>query len=1203
MKLFEMQKSTILAFIFLLFFSIHSHATHLYGGELFYKNISGNKYTVTIVLYGDCGASSTVFSTLYSASPQVKVYNGTTLFRTLNLKVLAGAGTEITPVCASSLGSTTCNGGTVPGVRRFAYSDTITLLPSANWAMRFNGVLGTTSSAGRSSSITNITSPGTSLMSLQATLDNSVQGNSSPNYTTIPTPFFCINVAQEYNPGAVDSNITDSLAYELVDGLDPASTTVTYKSGYSATSPLAYSTGTFSFSGSSGQLTFTPNLAQVSLVVYRISEYRGGVLVGTSMREMNFIVLSTCSNRSPYGKISSVTGGAAISNTAVNICKNETLLTFSINPVDSDLNSISVSVAGLPTGATFTITASGTTTPTTAFSWNISAVAVGTYTFFVTYQDDGCPLSSKQTVAYTINVLPKPTFLVNKLSPATCVKKEVFEIVPAGGGTWNFKVLSGTSLIHSLTGTGNIIDSLSVGTYTFRVTNANGCYNDTTYEVIAPPKVLIDSVMTTQPLCFGGFSGTATIYARGGLSPFQYKIDASSFSTFSKMAALAAGAHTITVRDGNFCTKDTSITILQPEDIIINVQLKKPLCNATTDGEITILGSGGTAPYRYTIGASGTFGMSNSFAGLAAGTYLLRVKDANDCIKEKSILLTDSIKVKTTYSVQNVSCFGGNDGAILFSPYVGKLPFSYAMGTGTFSSSASFGPLAAGVYSFKIKDNYGCYLDTTATITEPTVLKLSLSFSTPTCNGYKDGKILASGSGGTTPYLYSIDGGAFVSSSLFGSLGKGTYKITIKDAKNCSKDSTITFGEPEPIYFDTKIQMPLCNGDANATVLVAARGGTATYTYAYDALPTQVSNLLENLNAGSHTISVVDKNNCKKDSIINISEPSKLAFDKINITQPTCENYADGTIIISAKGATPKYLFAINNGTFSSNFTFNKLKEGSYKISVRDSNNCQKDTTLNLVGYPKIILDSVNAIPTTCYGKADGSFMLFASGGNPPLRYVLENTFDSLMIASYNNLSSKNYVITVVDDKNCFKNFDAYVPQPNPLKIGTNITHNDCVGIDTDGRITAIVTGGTMPYQYRWSVQNNNTDSFILRLENGFYALWVNDKNDCKDSLRAEIYYDNCCTPGIPNAFTPNNDGRNDVFRILYKGDVELKEFSIYNRYGQQVFTTNSVNVGWDGKFNGRDEDLGVYYYLIKMICGNEKNHEIMLKGDVTLVK
>jgi gliding motility-associated-like protein len=149
--------------------------------------------------------------------------------------------------------------------------------------------------------------------------------------------------------------------------------------------------------------------------------------------------------------------------------------------------------------------------------------------------------------------------------------------------------------------------------------------------------------------------------------------------------------------------------------------------------------------------------------------------------------------------------------------------------------------------------------------------------------------------------------------------------------------------------------------------------------------------------------------------------------------------------------------------------------------------------------------------------------------------------------------------------------------------------------------VIAQVTGGIQPYSYLWSI--GSTDSFIAQLPNGFYSVKVADAHDCKDSITAEVYYDNCCRPSIPNAFTPNNDGKNDVFRIIYKGDIVLKEFSIYNRYGQQIFTTSSINQTWDGTFHGQEEELGVYYYYIRMICGNNHDHEVTFKGDVTLIR
>jgi gliding motility-associated-like protein len=1959
-----------------------TYATHLYGGEMYYTYLSGNKYKVTMVLYGDCGASSGVFSALYTATPVVQVFNGTTLFRNMSLNVEAGAGTEVTPVCPLSLDSTTCHGGSIPGVRRFSYSDTITLLPSTSWRLRSTGSLGSTSS-GRSSSITNIISPGSSIMSLEATLNNNTQPNSNPTFTTIPTPFFCINVSQEYNIGAVDSNLTDSLVYSMVSGLDGTSSTVTYGSGYSATAPLACATGSFSFSTSSGQLTFKPNLSQTSLVVYKVSEYRGGVLVGTSMREMNFIVLSTCSNRSPYGKISGVTGGGtAISNTAVNICKNDTFLSFYINPVDSDGNNITVSVSGLPAGSTMTITGNGTTSPSCAFSWNTSSVLAGAYYFYLTFQDNACPLSSKQTVGYTINILPKPSFTISTVSLTTCTKKAVFDIIPSGIDTpWSVGIYNAGTLIKSYTGkTGTIRDSLAVGTYTFRLTNKNGCFKDTTYTISPPPVLSIQSLTASNPKCYGNTNGTISILAGGGLSPYQYRLNGGSFGSSGSFSSLSPGAYTLQIKDANDCTKDTSVTLINPDSIIASATSRPALCNAINSGSVTIYASGGTGPLSYAMGATGTFGSSNVFNSLSAGTYTFRVRDTNNCIKtitktvtdsivlvaasitttnvscfsgnngsisvspsngflpytyalgtgtfgtsstfssltagtyaihvkdslgcaldtsaiitqptklnigvtknnptcygassgsitangsggktpytysinsgtftssptfsslvagtytvtvkdsnactkdtsitltqptpiqitafsltipkcvgsadgtasiganggtgslkykidagaysatstftgllagshtisirdsnnctkdttfnlinpnplviqsfsktnplcygsadgtttivasggasafeyridggafsasgafsgltagthtirikdgndctkdttynlvnpdsisasatarpafcnainsgsvtviasggvgilsyamgatgtfgssnvfnslaagtyvfrirdtnnciktitkavtdsivlvaasininhvscfngnngsisitpsngfvpytfaldagafgssptfssltansytihvkdslgcfldsllrvtqptklnigvtannptcygassgsitangsggktpytysinsgaftssptfsslvagtytvtvkdsnactkDTSITLTqptpiqitafsltipkcvgsadgtasiganggtgslkykidagaysatstftgllagshtisirdsnnctkdttfnlinpnplviqsfsktnplcygsadgtttivasggasafeyridggafsasgafsgltagthtirikdgndctkdttynlvnpdsltltafvrknlcnttanglvrlkatggsggytyekngsgifvtsyffdslavgtytfkvkdaknciktisvdivDSIKVSTTIDVTDVSCFMGDDGIILLTPLVGKSPFAFAIGSGAFGSSPSLRSLSAGTYSLHIKDAFGCTLDTSATVSEPTKLELTLVQTPPTCNGYADGSINAIGSGGTPPYTYSIDAKPFSSSPVFSSLSSKSYIVTIKDAKGCTVIDTVELQQPKVIHFTTTSQMPICYGEENGSITVNASGGTPGYTFGYNSMPPQIANVITMLKAGNYTITVTDKNGCKKDSMVVLSQPEKLNFAQTVIKKPTCEAYADGTITVLGGGGITPYKYAIGSANYQFIDSFTKLLEGSYTLHIRDSNNCQFDTSVKLMGYPKIILDSIHKFITKCYGTSDGGIDLYASGGNPPLRYTLENTIDTIKIASYKNLRSKTYIITVIDTTKCFKSFPAFVPQPDKLQLSTSVINNDCTGLNTNGRITAIVKGGTQPYEYRWSL-NNSTDSILSNLENGVYILRIKDANNCIDSLSSEIIYDNCCTPAIPNAFTPNNDGKNDVFRIIYKGDIVLKELSIYNRYGQQVFTTNDINQAWDGRFNNQEAELGVYYYMVKMICGNLLNKEVFLKGDVTLIR
>lgn len=1198
-------KRILFCSILSLTFFCKSFGSHLYGGELYYTHISGNTYTVTMVLYGDCGGTPSVFAELYTATPEVQVYNGTSLYRTVFLKVLPGAGTEVTPVCAGSVGSTTCNGGTVPGVRRFAYADTITLnTTSSAWKFHSTGYLSALSQAGRSNSITNISIPGASgsVMSLDATLNNILLPNSNPTFTTIPTPFFCINVAQEYNPGAVDPNLNDSLSYSLVDGIEPSGSTVSYFSGYSASSPIGYATGTFSFNVYSGQLTFTPNLTQKSLVVCKVSEYRGGILVGTSVREMTFIVLSTCSNRSPYGKISDVSGGTAAGNTTVNICKDEPFLTFNINPVDSDGNAISVSVKGLPAGASLAISGSGTTKPTTTFSWNTGGVAGGSYYFFVTYQDDGCPLSSKQTVAYTINIT-KPTATFKILTKPTCVRKAYVEIKPTGGvSPWTLKVFSDSTLLHTFSSTGLVLyDSLSPGTYRFGLTDSTGCYGESFFTVSPPVLPSFQTITSDSTTCYGSATGSVSVSAKDGLPPYEFSIDGGSFGSSGAFPGVFGGTHIIRIRDANNCIKDTAFVVKEIDSLQLKNKSDKPLCKPYRDGSLKVEASGGLGPYLYAFNDTGSYVSASFYDSLSSGWYNIMVKDANGCEKKFSIYVEDSIVVRSAIVHSDVSCSGGNDGSFTVIPYIGKLPFIFSFDSGAYTSTTVYNSLKAKNYIFWIKDGNGCILDTFVNIREPEKLSIEFLFTPPKCFDGNDGMIKVKGVGGTAFYIFAIDGGALDNTDVYIDLKAGDHKFSIKDKNGCIHDTIVTLLQPDRLNANPTIIRPLCNGDENGIISLNGLGGTSPYLYTVNGGFPGKTNIFSGLKAGVYTVLISDSNGCKADTELVLTQPAKIQGDNYNITHPTCEGYADGAIEMFPKGGTSPFQYSIDGIHFSSNNPILNLKEGTYTVMLQDTNNCIGEVAVTLIGYPKIILDGTNVTIPSCFGLSDGILELFATGGNPPLTYMLQPSNTTISNAVFKNLKSGVFVVTVVDNTNCRKDFSKLVLEPEQLEIKAKLTQNDCTGPD-NGKIEANVTGGTKPYNYRWNL-DGKSDSMITNLAVGKYILTVQDAQNCTTTLDTDIVYENCCKPGIPNAFSPNNDGRNDQLRILSEGGVSLKEFSIYNRYGQQVFTTTDINQAWDGKFNNKEEGMGVYYYFIRMICGNEKNKEVTFKGDITLIR
>ena len=595
-------KKTILLFFLVLLATVRSYGSHIFGVDLYYTHVSGNTYKIHLVIYGDCSGSA--FSSFPSTTPEIDIYKGDTYISDVILTLQAPtAGLEVTPVCAADAGSTTCSvaTSTIPGIKKFVYTGNVTVSGTSSvWRFLFAGNMGTAvASAGRSNSITNIVIPGTgSLIQLEDTLNNTSYNNSSAVYNTIPTPFFCINVPAHFNPAAVDPD-GDSLVFKLVSAIDGSTgSPVSYIFPYTATAPLGTTSGAFAFNSATGQLTFTPNITQKALTVYNVEEYHAGTLRGTSEREMTIVILSPCTNNPPTGSISSPTAGTVADSTQFNICSSAGAFSFHLNPTDPDLDTITMSVSGLPSGATLSIAHNSTTAPLGTFSWSTTGVSPGNYTFYVTYKDNSCPLSSTQTLAYTITIYPVPTQLFYPVSPATCNKKSVFKVVPTGSPSpYLIKILNGTALVHSFTGiTDTLTDSLAPGTYTIYTYNPDNCFANTTVTIAAP--VLPDITVTTAPpLCPGGATGSITVTGGGGATPYSYAEGTGTYTSSGGFTGFAPGSYTVYVKDANGCINDTIVSVPDATRILMRIGRQQPLCNALADGTVTIDAYNSTGPY------------------------------------------------------------------------------------------------------------------------------------------------------------------------------------------------------------------------------------------------------------------------------------------------------------------------------------------------------------------------------------------------------------------------------------------------------------------------------------------------------------------------------------------------------------------------------------------------------------------------------
>ncbi|RQO31469.1 hypothetical protein DBR32_05775 [Taibaiella sp. KBW10] len=485
-KIYSLLLCTVLCFLF----GNNAFASHVVGGEVTYKYVSStgtnHTYQVQIVIYGDCsGAAFGSFTGASSAG--LNIYNAGALISTVNIpRVNAESDILISPVCATQLTSTTCSpGGTIVGIKKFTFRGNIVLNgTSADWRFAFNSDLVTTS-AGRSNIIQNASNVGT--MYIAATLNNVAGQNSSPTFTSDPSPFFCLNQPQSFSLGAVETE-GDVMSFSMVSAItNPLGTAnVTYTAPYTAVQPLPAAPGTFIFSGTTGQTDFTPNALVNSVVVTKVTETRNGVIVGTTSREMLFVILQNCTNTAPSTPVSGAQNGDLLPSTPSSVqfetCEAQTAtFAFDVPVTDQQGDNVTITATNIPTGATFNVTNNGTPNPTAHFSWILNTVAAGTYQFFITYRDDGCPISSIKTVTYTVYVLQfNGNFTVGSQPPCRDQINGLAWIKQPLNDTSKFKITwmdPAFNVLKSVnfTNLGDTFKNIAAGNYIVEVENRRGC--------------------------------------------------------------------------------------------------------------------------------------------------------------------------------------------------------------------------------------------------------------------------------------------------------------------------------------------------------------------------------------------------------------------------------------------------------------------------------------------------------------------------------------------------------------------------------------------------------------------------------------------------------------------------------------------------------------------------------------------------------
>ena len=908
-----------------------------------------------------------------------------------------------------------------------------------------------------------------------------------------------------------------------------------------------------------------------------------------------------------------------------------TLLTSSIASQNvTCFNAGNGSATVTPNGGTPGYTYLWSNASTTA---SINNLIPGLYSVTVT-DNNGCQTTSQVTITQ-----PTVLHVASSIStPVFCFGGNATVNVSASGGTAPY---SGTGAFQQ-----------AAGTTTYYVTDANGCVDSTTITVTQPTQLVASVTQTSNILCFGG-TATVSVTAVGGTPNYN------GTGTFT----VSAGINNFNVTDNYGCLATTSINISQPTLLVANSTIVSPiLCNGG-NAVVNVSASGGTPAYT---------GIGNYT--VIAGTNTYTVTDANGCTANTTITVTQPAVLQAVATITSPIVCNGGTGTITVTGVGGTAPYT---GTGAFV-------VPTGTYNYSIVDANGCQASVSSTITQPTVLSLSLTQININCNGFATGTINANPVGGQAPYTYLWSNGQ--TTQTVNGLVAGTYTVVVTDNLGCTINGSATITQPAaPILLQQTHVNILCFGNNTGSIDLTVSGGTVPYTYLWSNGATTQD--INSLVAGTYNVTVTDANGCISVLSVNVTQPALPLTVGSVVTNVTCFGQTNGAIDITPLGGTGPFTYFWTTGQTTEDI--NNIPPGTYIVAITDANNCVASAQIVVTQPAAALSGSITQNPITCYGVNDGQLTASGTGGTAPYNYVWTPTGQTGSIASL--LGPGNYLVTITDANGCTAVVNSTLTGPAPLIANFNISDNvvcvpstvtltnssigtfssvlwtlsngvssssnqftttfntigcynvtllitnasGCTADTTIANAICVVPGPTAAFSTAspeidfvtgelgfinnsqnytssaWQFGDGGTSSVDnplhtfppYTIDSYNVTLVVYDANGCSDTATGIVESNDIVRLTVPNAFTPNGDGLNDVFTPIISNITQVKyyKFEVYNRWGEVVFESNKPGDGWDGKYKGKLAQFGTYSWKVSYDVTDQGTTKA--DGHVTLVK
>lgn len=468
--------------------------------------------------------------------------------------------------------------------------------------------------------------------------------------------------------------------------------------------------------------------------------------------------------------------------------------------------------------------------------------------------------------------------------------------------------------------------------------------------------------------------------------------------------------------------------------------------------------------------------------------------------------------------------------------------------------------------------------------------------TTPTGCASPLGAIEVTASGGNGALAYSLDSMIFQPGGTFAGLSPGDYTIYVQDSRGCGARQMArveAIGEA-PAITRLAVEEDSC-GLGIGAITVDAEGGVLPYRYVLDGEAPVSSPLFAGLPGGAYTVSVIDGQGCIDSQTVVIPGEPGPEIERAGLMP--C-GPSQNSLTVEAAGGAGRLLYSIGGGPAQASPEFSGLDAGAFLISVADEAGCTDVETVTIPAVEALVFTLLEA--KAC-GAGNSYLAAAAAGGSGALVYSL-NGGPPQASGNFENLSAGAYTLLAMDENGCTATGAISIPEYDPPRIlGMEVAPSQCGA--ASGRLKVETEGGAMPFLYTLSGTEQTAPEFT-GLPPGRFLLTILDAEGCsvEDSVTVALR----CPIYLPNAFSPNDDGRNDRFELYSGAEVQIIAFRIFNRWGglvyeQKAFGSSDDARYWDGRFRGEPAPAGAYAFYIELVnaAGEEELHE----GEVLLVR